>query len=263
MKKLTIILTLALVLAVCSLPLAEAAIPHLISYQGRLTNAAGVPITGSRSISFRIYDASSGGSLLWQESHPSITVTDGVFEVLLGSATALSLPFDSQYYLATQVGSDAEMTPRQQLASSGYAYKAKQAEESDTLDGFHASATPEANKILALDSNAKLPVSTIFKTYDSGWFPVNTNSTYTKTHNLGTTTVMAQAYLGYANGSNMTIYPSAVIRDQGGYGACLRGITTTECTLQTGNQNAGIQGQFGIPSRAQGQLYARIMLLAW
>ena len=263
MKKLTIILTLAVVLAVCSLPPAEAAIPHLISYQGRLTNAAGQPITGSRPVSFRLYDAGSGGSLLWQESHSSVTVTDGVFEVLLGSVNALNLPFDKQYYLATQVGSDAEMTPRQQITSSGYAYKAKIAEDSDTLDGFHASATPEANKLLALDSNAKLPISAIFKTYDSGWFPVSTNSTYTKTHNLGTTTVMAQTYLGYVNGSDMTIYPNTVIRDQGGYGACLRSITATECTLQTGNQSASIQGQFGTPSRNQGQLYARIMLLAW
>jgi len=263
MKKLTIILILAVCFTMCGLPTVEAGIPHLINYQGRLTNASSQPITGSRSITFRIYDASAGGNLLWQESHLSVTVADGVFEALLGSVTTLNLPFDRQYYLATQVGSDSEMTPRQQIASSGYAYKAKIAEDSDTLDGFHASSTPEANKLLALDSNAKLPVSTIFKTYDSGWFPVSLNSTYSKTHNLGTTTVMSQVYLGYANGSNMTIYPNTVIREQGSYGACLRSITTTQCTLQTGNQDAGIQGQFGTPTGIQDQLYARIVLLAW
>lgn len=158
MKKLTLVLTLVLILTVSQ---AQAGIPHLISYQGRLTDAQGIPITGSKSVTFRIYDASAGGNLLWSETHSSTTVTDGVFEVLLGSVTALNLPFDKQYYLATQVGSDAEMTPRQQIASSGYAYKSKEAEDSDTLDGFHASATPEANKLLALDSNAKLPVSTM------------------------------------------------------------------------------------------------------
>ena len=111
MKKLILILTLVLVLTVSY---AHAGIPHLISYQGRLTDAQNVPITGSRSVTFRIYDSSAGGNLLWSETHSSATVTDGVFEVLLGSVNALNLPFDKQYYLATQVGSDAEMTPRQE-----------------------------------------------------------------------------------------------------------------------------------------------------
>jgi len=167
MKKISVFLTLAVVFTMCYLPVANAAIPHLISYQGRLTDAQGTPITGSRAITFRIYDAAAGGNLLWSETHSSATIADGVFEVLLGSVSSLNLPFDKQYYLAIQVGSDPEMTPRQQLASVGYAYKAEEAESAteatnaDTVDNFHASSTPEANKLLTLDANVKFPTSVL------------------------------------------------------------------------------------------------------
>ena len=42
---------------------AQAAPPELIRYQARLTDDAGVPLTGSRNLSFAIYDAASDGSL--------------------------------------------------------------------------------------------------------------------------------------------------------------------------------------------------------
>ena len=100
-------------------------VPHLIGYQGRLTDAQGSPKEGSHQITFRIYDAEAAGNLLWQETHPNVTVTNGIFDVLLGGVTPLDLPFDKQYYLAIQVGSDPEMTPRQQIASVGYSFRAK------------------------------------------------------------------------------------------------------------------------------------------
>lgn len=101
----------------------HAAIPHLINYQGKLTDSAGKPLEGSQSIAFRIYDAESGGSLLWQETQ-AITTQKGIFSCLLGGVTALNLPFDKPYFLGIQVGSDPEMAPRQRLASSAYAFAA-------------------------------------------------------------------------------------------------------------------------------------------
>ena len=47
--------------------------PGMMSYQGRLTNAAGTPVTGTLSMTFRLYDDASGGNLLWEESHPGVT----------------------------------------------------------------------------------------------------------------------------------------------------------------------------------------------
>ena len=129
MKKLTLILTFLLLwTVVCGPSTAQADIPHLISYQGRLTNTSGDPVgNGIYNIKFSIYSSEAGGSLMWFNTR-DITVEDGIFDVLLGEAETLDLPFDAQYYLGIQVGTDPEMTPRQKLASSGYAYRAKTAE---------------------------------------------------------------------------------------------------------------------------------------
>jgi len=47
---------------------------------------------------------------------------------VLGNTTPISIPFDAQYYLGVKVGSDAEMSPRRQLTSVGYAFRASVAE---------------------------------------------------------------------------------------------------------------------------------------
>ncbi|MEK6714813.1 MAG: hypothetical protein AABY43_02045 [Candidatus Omnitrophota bacterium] len=104
------------------LPSAECAVPRLINYQGKLTDTNGVPLTGSYAITFRIYDALSGGNMLWEETQ-QVVIDKGIFGVLLGSAVNLNLAFDIPYYLEIKVGSEV-MSPRQQIAASAYAITA-------------------------------------------------------------------------------------------------------------------------------------------
>ncbi|MBU2044643.1 MAG: hypothetical protein KJ619_05415 [Candidatus Omnitrophica bacterium] len=112
-----------------------AQIPPLINYQGKLTDSSGNPVTdGTHSITFRIYDADNGGNLLWQETQ-NLLISRGIFSCMLGGVTNLDLPFDKPYWLAIKVGSDSEMTPRQQLASVGYALRAENVENANKLDG--------------------------------------------------------------------------------------------------------------------------------
>jgi len=42
-------------------------VPQQINYQGRLTDAGGVPIDGNYAMSFSIYDVPAGGTALWGE----------------------------------------------------------------------------------------------------------------------------------------------------------------------------------------------------
>jgi len=175
MKKLSLTLMLILGLVVsCQFSVvsnAYADIPHLISYQGRLTDTEGAPVAdGTYSVTFRIYASEAGGSALWTETH-SATASDGIFEVLMGSNTSLDLPFDAQYYLGIQIDSDPEMTPRQKLASSGYAYRAEEADhaiDADSVGGIEASTTPEANKLIALNADGKLPEEVLYSDYTAG-----------------------------------------------------------------------------------------------
>jgi hypothetical protein len=79
------------------------------------------------TITFRIYEAASGGTALWTEVQ-DVTVNRGLYSVRLGESTALNLAFDVPYYLGVKVGADAEMIPRLELGSVGYAFRAKTVE---------------------------------------------------------------------------------------------------------------------------------------
>ncbi|MCP4550396.1 MAG: hypothetical protein GY835_28390 [bacterium] len=77
-------------------------------------------------MTFRIYNVATDGTHLWEETQ-SVTVTNGVFNVVLGSLVPLdSTVFgNDSLFLAVQVGADDEMTPRQRISSSAFAHRAE------------------------------------------------------------------------------------------------------------------------------------------
>lgn len=117
---------------------AEAAINTEINFQGKLTNPDGTNVTnGTVSIDFSIYTVPVAGTAVWTETQPAVTVTDGIFNVALGSVSALpgSVDFNSNsLYLGVKVGADLEMAPRIKFTAAPYAHN------SDNLDGLDSSA---------------------------------------------------------------------------------------------------------------------------
>ncbi len=113
------------------------AVPGLINYQGKLTDSGGNPLDGVFSMTFRLYDANSGGSSLWNETQ-SVSVTDGIYSIELGSVSPFpaGLFDNAALYLEIVIGGET-LSPRQPLTSTAFAMKAADA---DTLDGRHASA---------------------------------------------------------------------------------------------------------------------------
>ena len=103
---------------------AAAAVPHLLNYQGYLTNASGQPVTGTVAMVLRLYDAPAAATALYSETQATVGVNNGIYVVAIGSVTALTLPFDVPYWLGVKVGADPEMTPRQPLTASPYALRA-------------------------------------------------------------------------------------------------------------------------------------------
>jgi len=101
-----------------------------IAYQGRLANTNGSPVTGTLSMVFRLYNVQSGGSPVWEEqwtASNSVAVSDGLFNVMLGSITPINqatLSGNSSLWLGISVGTDGEMTPRVQLGTVPYAFQA-------------------------------------------------------------------------------------------------------------------------------------------
>ncbi len=105
-----------------------AEVPRLIRFQGKVTDIEGAPLNGSYNITFRVYDAESGGTLMWSETQSAIPVNSGIFTVLLGNVASLDLAFDIPYWLSMEVSDDGEMSPRQQITSVGYAIRAEVAD---------------------------------------------------------------------------------------------------------------------------------------
>ena len=107
-----------------------------LSFQGRLTNNLGNPITTARDITFKLYTASSGGTTLWDSTACSITPDgDGIFSTLLGSTCGGAIDStvfseNASVWVGVTVGADAEATPRIQIATVAYALN------SETLQGF-------------------------------------------------------------------------------------------------------------------------------
>jgi len=149
MRKITFLL-LAVSIAFCVSSPVFAAVPRLINYQGKITDANGQPLDGSYSITFRLYNAASAGTMRWEEVQTGVSIQKGYFNVLLGSVTNLNLAFDEPYFLEIKVGTEV-MSPRQQITSSGYAIRAEKAESADTV------AT--ADKALKIEARTTDPAS--------------------------------------------------------------------------------------------------------
>ncbi|UCB53205.1 MAG: hypothetical protein JSV10_03765 [Candidatus Zixiibacteriota bacterium] len=128
MKRLTIVASLVVLVFLVSAGLAD--IPRLVNYQGMLTDDAGNPLNGTPDLTFRIYNAPSGGTKRWEEAHSSVPVTDGLFNVILGihsGGGGIDLDFSENYWLEVQVEKDT-MATRLQFTSVGYAYRARLAD---------------------------------------------------------------------------------------------------------------------------------------
>ena len=76
---------------------------------------------GNYPMTFRLYDAEAGGVALWTEVQSNVSVSSGLYSVVLGSVTDLSLPLDKNYYLGIRIGTSSEMSPRLPLTTAPYA----------------------------------------------------------------------------------------------------------------------------------------------
>ncbi len=98
------------------------------TYQGVLTDASGNPVSGTVNITYRIFNAVTGGTALHSESE-SVTLADGRFDSVVGPtgvAGGLS-PKDlaQPLWIELQIGNGTiteTLTPRQRLYGAPYAF---------------------------------------------------------------------------------------------------------------------------------------------
>jgi hypothetical protein len=128
MKKQNILFKLAL--AFCLLPQAFSALhagaPLKLNFQGRL-DQSGQPAEGSKTFVFNIYDALSGGTLIWTSETQSVTVTQGAFSTVLSTGATVDLStsvFAGARYVEITVDG-VPLSPLQEMVSAPYALVAQ------------------------------------------------------------------------------------------------------------------------------------------
>ena len=131
LPKILFLLTFIL-LSFYTFTLSRAAITNssrVIPYQGRLTDSAGANVAdGSYAITFKIYTVSTGGSSSFTETHSSVSISSGLFSVLLGSLSASGVNLDfanPPYYLGITIAANVEMSPRIQLGFAPLAHNSQ------------------------------------------------------------------------------------------------------------------------------------------
>ncbi len=120
--------------------------PQLINYQGRLTDAAGNPVTnGSYGIEFRIWNDATSGDLIWGPQYftldpgdssqtgyrDKVPVVQGYFNAILGEedieGDLINTAFNSpNSYIEITVDGGSPVLPRQRVLSAPFAVSSQQ-----------------------------------------------------------------------------------------------------------------------------------------
>ena len=145
---------------------------RILSFQGRLTDSGGTPITSATNFVFKLYNTETGGTPLWTSDACSITPDqDGIFSARLGDTSggtgacgpAIPASVFSEnvgVWLEVTVGSET-LSPRQPIATAAYALNA------ETLQGYPASASATANTVPVINNNGDLVIATSSPTIES------------------------------------------------------------------------------------------------
>ncbi len=153
MKRSTLSL-LTMIVAVLALSMwAAAGVPQLMNYQGRLTNSSGEALDTTVSITFTIYDDSTGGNPIWTETHSAVDVNSGTFSATLGYGWPM--PQDSSDWfvsLGIKVGGDPEIQPRTRLVSVPHAFHAASVDffspgPANVESGLHTFVAGDSNTV--------------------------------------------------------------------------------------------------------------------
>ena len=96
--------------------------PYLISFQGFLEDN-GSPANGLYDFVFRLRDFPTAGIQKWVELQNDVQVTDGIYNVLLGSSQTLAtVDFDDDLWLAIEVNEAPEILPRPQIVGTPFSF---------------------------------------------------------------------------------------------------------------------------------------------
>lgn len=172
---------------------ASAEVPKLVRYQGHAVDGNKIPLEGPHTLTFRLYDAETVGTKVWEEIHTGASLNGGHFSVLLGSVTpfASAMDWSTPCWLSIQVDADVELAPRQRLTSVPLALRAETAEK--LAGGGSASARACNSASISVPHNTEVKLTFNNERWD-------TNEIHSTASNTGRLTApTAGKYFVYAH----------------------------------------------------------------
>lgn len=150
MKKLFILMGIMVYLSIVTMAYAAptTAVPPAINIQGKLNNKPGIsPVNVPVDITLTIYDDSDPPDPIYRETHGSVQVTDGIFNVLLGMGTVTLGDITTVFtgpdrFLGIEINTDGEMDPLQPIASVAYSMHSSTSVEADIAFDVNCDADP-------------------------------------------------------------------------------------------------------------------------
>jgi hypothetical protein len=163
-------------------------VPSYLSFQGLLTDSSGNPITTETHFRFSLYNnlTASGSAKLYEEAKWIKPDQDGIFNTLIGDTIGLDKTIfrdNTDLFLGVTVNENAEMTPRQRVATVAYAFN------SQYLQGYGVgSSGANTNEIPVVDGSGNLIIAAASPSLrsSSGTFKIDAQTMYLTTASNGT-----------------------------------------------------------------------------
>lgn len=157
---------------------------RVLQFQGRLTDTSQNPITTATDMAFRLYDANTAGTLLWNSGSCSVTPDqDGIFNADLGSTCGSEISENvftenSNVWLEVEIDTET-LSPRQSIKTVPYALN------SETIQGYPVDATGTATKntVVTMNANGEVVFGEVSPTLKavSGTFSIEAETLTLKT----------------------------------------------------------------------------------
>ncbi len=156
-----------------------------LSFRGKILDSLGNPITSKTDATFRLYTSEKNGQSLYEGSCKGVNGitpdTTGFINIAIGKDCSMgSIPAtvftdNASLYLGITIGSDKELSPRQQIANAAYALDAEK------LQGLDLGVTPGSVPYINNDGNIYIEAlqSSIRATDPEGTFTLGSENNLT------------------------------------------------------------------------------------
>ncbi len=132
-----------------------AAVPQYLNYQGVLRDSAGNLVSGTKAMTFKIFDASTSGTELWTMTSSEVKVNNGLYNVQLGPLGSVDMT-SGRRWIEVAVGTDT-LSPRLEILAVAYALLAASAE---SVGGYSVAPSGSGN-FIPVATSGKLNASVI------------------------------------------------------------------------------------------------------